>query len=583
MTTVLTGLSVDAGSAAAEPATATDRAWTWVRSMLDSPTPVASASTITPDRDYPVDWTGPVTGRIVVRGLTQPAVTPGTVALDPASASAAADPDHRGVVSGSVALPAQAGRWIIQVYRADGGVRTQAPRQALVGPDGRFTVDLAGLTPGPGRWEFGVLDAAAAYAPTGEPWPAGDRVAGWEVRAFATTDTTYPVGTGSVQPDGTFTVPATAIGMKSFQLVDVSTGTPVVLAEHAPDTGLVRSYAGPGQSPLTHTYDQALALHAALLVGDEVTAARLTRGLAALQVQSGAQAGAFVSAAPQWNPAGGQQHVRTGNTAVAVAALLAYVRDADATDPVRVTAVTAAEAGLSWLAAHRITAGTAAGLIAGGAGDVVGGTFSPDVPLGWVSTEHNLDAWQAFRAAAAVLDCTDCAATADGLAAGLRTQLWHVTEHRFRQGLTADGTPDDVDALDVNAWGALFLQGTSATSGSAGPTAAAALAATAPFAVTDGAASGYLPFRAQPSMPSPVAAVWVEGTCSVALAQSRTGDAAAASSTLAGVAGLQRADGSFPAATAEDPFTGYSPASSVAATSWFLLASAAGDPRSIWA
>ncbi|GGL90484.1 hypothetical protein [Nakamurella endophytica] len=552
---------------------AQQRAWAWLRSMMQSST-ATTGGTVTPARPYDAAWTGPVRGRWTApSGTTLPDATPGTVVVDPAIVTAVGETGYRGVVRGSVTLAPTANRWIIQVYRDEDGTVRQVPLQTLVQPDGTWSLDLSSVTdPGAGRWEFGVLDATAGYAPSGDRWPAGARYPGLELRLFATTDRTYPVGTAPATADGSFEFSSSAPGAKSVQLVDERGAAPVVLAEWAPDTGLIRSTAGADR---TYTYDQALALQAALAVGDDATADRLADGLMALQTPTGPQAGAFVSSAGQWNPAGGQAMYRTGNVAVATAALVAYVRWSAPGTARNQAAATAARRGLDWLAAQQTTAGPNAGLLTGGFGEDVGGTFDPAAAIAWMSTEHNLDAWQAFTAASTVLACGDCAQRADRIRAGLLQVCWNATEGRFRQGVSAQ-EPDDTDPLDVNSWGALFLDRIGRSDLSA-----QALSHTAAFAVSDGGAGGYLTFRSQPSMPHPVPTVWFEGSFGVALAQLRHGDTVAAEATVGAAAPAQRPDGSFPAVTTADPATGYTNDSSTAATAWFLLATADGD-RGIW-
>ena len=116
------------------PAPVRWNAWSWVASMLRTSTPVTSDSAISPEQEYPADWTGPVTGTFTIAGVTPPPVTSAAVVLDAASSAAASAPDYRGPVSGRVTLPAQPNRWIIQVYRERDGQRVQVPLQTLVRP-----------------------------------------------------------------------------------------------------------------------------------------------------------------------------------------------------------------------------------------------------------------------------------------------------------------------------------------------------------------------------------------------------------------------------------------------------------------
>ena len=158
-------------------------AWSWVQSMLRTPTRVESTTILTPDREYPADWTGQVSGTFAVDGVAPPPVVPAAVALDPESAARAEVPAFRGVVTGRVTLPPEQNRWIIQAYRELNGQRSQVPAQSLARPDGTFDIDVSAVEPGAGTWQFGVLDALSGYAPVGVPWPSIGTYSGWEIRS----------------------------------------------------------------------------------------------------------------------------------------------------------------------------------------------------------------------------------------------------------------------------------------------------------------------------------------------------------------------------------------------------------------
>ncbi len=569
-------------SATALPATAAgvDRAWTWVLSMLRTSTPIASDSSVTPVREYPADWTGPVTGTFTIGGVTPPPVTAAAVVLSSESSVAAAEPDYRGPVSGQITLPAQPNRWIIQVYREQDGRRIQVPLQTLVRPDNSFGIDLQAVSdPGVGSWQFGVLDAQAGYAPVGLPWPSSGTYNGWEVKTFATTDRRYLIDSQPAAVNGTFTFARTAPGTKTFQLVATNpTGQDTVLAEYAPTTGLVRSFQpgqGSGDSDLSYTYDQALALQSALVRDDMEAAGTLAAGLLRMQTADGAQAGGFISVAAQANPAAGSPVYRTGNTAVATYALLRYLRHANGAEAAAVRA--AAQGAIDWLLRQQLTDGPMSGLLTGGWGTISGGAAHPDERLTWAATEHNLDAWQALSLAAVELDCPRCAAAADTLRQAILTVLWDPATSGFSQGMRPEGR-DTVEPLDVNSWGSIFLDAAHRPD-----LAAISLNRTAAFAVVDQGAAGFLAFTPQPSVPNPVSSVWFEGSFGVALAQARHADAAGYAATMSGLASAQRADGSMPMATSPDPDQELTTASAMAATTWFILAANPDHPDSLWA
>ena len=65
-------------------------------------------------------------------------------------------------------------------------------------------------------------------------------------------------------------------------------------------------------------------------------------------------------------------------------------------------------------------------------------------------------------------------------------------------------------------------------------------------------------------------------------AQARHGDPTGHSATMAALAAGQRPDGSFPMATTADPDRELTTESSVAATTWFLLAGAPAGADGLW-
>ena len=236
-----------------------------------------------PEREYATDWISQVKGTYLVRGVPRPPVVPASVALGAQSAAAATDPAFRGLLKGRITLQPQENRWVVQAYRMSDGYRSRVPVQSLVRPDQTFDIDVSDVDPGPGSWQFGLLDALKGYSPVGVPWPSTGTYSGWEIKSFATTDRLYLIDTQSASVDGTFSFDSTAPGAKSFQLVATAVGDndspEKVLAEYAPMTGLVRSFAAQsdsgavdGPTANSYSYDQALALQTALVMDDLPTA-----------------------------------------------------------------------------------------------------------------------------------------------------------------------------------------------------------------------------------------------------------------------------------------------------------------------
>lgn len=544
---------------------AADAAWRWIASQSGSGTTVTSASQISGARAYPADWTGAVSGTFTPHGVSAPVEGASPIVVD---TPAAVPGSYAGVVTGHLTATPSPGRWIVQAYRDTPSGRVQVPLQTLVDPAGDFRIDLGAVNnPPAGSWALGLLDAHNAYTPSGTAWPDPGVYTGWQVRAYVVTDTAYLVGQQPARSDNTFSFADSRPGTKVFQLVDTATGK--VLAEQAPDFGLLRSQAG---STRVYTYDQALAVITGLDVGADVDP--LVSGLRALQRPDGS----FAESADVRNPAAADPISRTGIDAVAGYALLRAAQAMAADDPDRAVVLAAARSGVERLVARQ----RPDGLIGAGTGDHrADGSLDPAAVPGWVSTEHNLDAWQTLHLAGTVLTGASAdagfAPAVTRLAAAIVSSLWDAQAGRFRQGRAADGTADTTDPLDVSSWGALFL-----TASGHPDLAAQALAHTATFRSERAGQSGYRAYYPQPAFPQAIANVWAEGSAGVVLARARTGDTTGAAADLARLAGVQRPDGSLPYAVATDDSTSMSSAPSVAATAWFVLVLLPSGRPSIW-
>lgn len=553
-------------------------AWSWIRSQLGTGTVVTSPSVIEPDSLYDASWTGPVSGRFELIGVATPPVSAGSpvVLTEPTSIS----DDYRGVVRGHLDLPASSNRWIVNLVRATSSGVVQGGVQALASADGSFGLDLASASPSStgaaGHWELQILDASRGYSQEGESWPHPGTFDDLVVRAVVVTDRAYVIGETSAKADGTFAFESSRPGAKVFQLVDSTTDT--VLAEAAPDTGLVRSY----DVDLEHSargrtfgYDQALALITADSLGDSVTAARLTRGLLQLQTDGGPNDGGFVSSAAALNPAAALPEYRSGNQSVATYALLRHLRSLPPASGDRANVADAADRGVRWLLARQVHDGALSGLVTGGQGRTLAdGSFDPETVMPWASTEHNLDAWHTLRLAGSVLadraTGAAAAAAAERLEAAIVDRLWDSNTQRFLQGWQPEGA-DPTPVLDVNSWGAIFLERTGRTG-----LARSSLDNVDAFATSDPPVSGYEPR----TLGAPL--VWFEGSAGVALAQARLGDHAAAG-TLEALSSGQLSSGAFPEASRTDAEADMMASPAVAGTAWVILAQQAldGEPT-IW-
>ncbi len=551
--------SADAQSSVS--ASVTDPTWAWIQSQLRTDTVVTTTSTISATEVYEPAWTGAVSGVFDLRDVPEPSVLATTpIVVDSPLATAPGTPP---LVDGHVTLPPAASRWVIDVQRQGPNGAASAQLQTLVRPDGTFTVDLAQAANGQGAWSFRVLDAQGGYAQSGDSWPSPGTYEGLEVHAIVVTDTAYPIGITAAKADGTFTFESSQPGAKVFRLVDAATGD--VLAEESPETGLVRSFEAPQGSPLygrTFAYDQALALLAAQAVDDQPSARAMASGLMALQAIDGPQQGAFASSAASLNPAGARAEYRTGISSIATYAMLTYLEELAPSDPDYSGVEQAAMLGVDWLKDQQIQSGDRAGLVTAGYGveDVASGTFDPAVEVEWISTEHNLDAWHTLTLAASLLDSPATAAAANDLEDAVLRMLWDEDPGAFLQGLN-DAGADPTPVLDVNSWGAVFLALTGHDD-----KAAQALGNTSMFSSQHSGIAGY-----GPRLPLSVPLVWTEGTAGVALAEQRLGSSAGAQAILDGLNLAVLPDGSYPAATRDEPQWDMVGAPAVGGSAWVVL------------
>lgn len=518
-------------------------------------------------RLYPVEYTGtvgasfalPASGRPTGRGTFITIADPGDLL-----------PDFRGTVFGQVVDPGEA----MSGLQVHFGKFTDAfYSQGHVAPDGSgyFAADLSGVaTSVRGQWAFQLRRTNGTLV--GGQWPSGPVYSDVVAELRIVSDAETIVRTLPAPVSGEVSFPSSAPGLKRVTLTDTATGA--LLGASPLVTGNVRSYViEPGQPgygtravELCHTYDQALALLAALATGRD-SAHLLATGLLNLQVTSGIQAGAFRLSGFQESAAFGAEVFRTGAHAFAVHALLAYMQ----AYPQRAESARASVlAGLAWLYARTAASGTAAGLVLGGFDAPVGG--APAVALDWASTEHNIDAYFCYRIAERVLG-GPWGSRADALAGVMMTKLWNTTANRLNQGLQPTG-PDTADPLDIHSWGAIFLHHIGED---AKATATMGTTQLAPFAVTttapNGAAvSGFATSYSAGGYPGMTPHVWWEGTYSVAYALKKIGEDSRAEQVIQAADPGQFPDGSFPYVSTADATHDLYPYRSVASTAWKVLA-----------
>ncbi len=200
-------------------------------------------------------------------------------------------------------------------------------------------------------------------------------------------------------------------------------------------------------------------------------------------------------------------------------------------------------------------------------------------PVGWSSTEHNIDAFFLFRDLAALTGDDRYSRAADLVRTGLLA-LWSEADGQLYQGVKVDGRVDTVLPLDTASWGSLFL-------GSAGErmlSDRAIESAKSRFRLGD--VNHYRPYADEPVYESAAVSnvvfgdpqtrwndidiAWIEGSQGVASALVQAGLHREAADTMLAALDYE-VDGGFRYASIEVPEL-FSSFPSVASTAWFVIA-----------
>ncbi|HEY8584268.1 MAG TPA: hypothetical protein VIL49_15030 [Capillimicrobium sp.] len=366
------------------------------------------------------------------------------------------------------------------------------------------------------------------------------------VQVLVHTDVDYPMQTVPVAADGTF---ATTVdvhpGEKIARLVNTTTGRVLASTQWpAPQAGLVRSFRLKQDDPLygaerdggrtewrSWLYDDAVAALAFTYGGQPAAARKILERLAALQAADGSFGFAFDA----WRGLEVSGLRRTGAVAWAGYAALEYGRvTGDHTFDGLAIALG------DWVLGRQLPSGSVDG--------------GPDV--GWVSTEHNVDAYFLLRDLGQLTGEARFGDGAEDIKASLLANHWNPVQERFNQGIGDDG-----HALDLGSWGGLFLLAIGETAKARRSDDYADL-----FRVTDGAHAGHRPYF------HVAHTVWAEGSWGAILLRQRLGEDVSAD--LAAMDALQQADGGFPQVTTALPDM---PSwAAVAGTGWAVIAEAPG-------
>lgn len=577
--------AVDAASTAgradqfAEYETMSAGAFTFVEEQLDSIDRPTHDGLVDLERLYPFAYTGPVEASFTLPLGTWPTEAGTYIEVaDPGDLA----PSYRGMVFGKVTVPA--GVTLAGTHLHYGKVTDAFYSSGHVVMDaaGFFGIDLSAV-PTSARGEWALELRTAGGAPIGGRWPSGPVQTGLTLALRSVSDAVDTVATIPAPASGRATFPYSTPGFKQVALMQ---GTEI-LGMSPLITGNVRSYITkpglPGHgtrfAEQSYAYDQAMALMAAIAEGRHDLAPVLAAGLMRLQTTEGTHTGAFRFSGRQASAQYGDPAYRTGAHALAVHALLAYVQ----AYPQRAAkAKAAAIAGLTWLYARTATSGVTQGLVLGGFGTYTpdgggGQTFQAAYPLTWASTEHNIDAYFAYRIAARALGDSTWEDRAATLAGVMMSKLWNATEHRLNQGYQPTG-PDTADPLDVHSWGSLFLADVGHIDKALDTMSDSQLA---PFrhtvALPNGkTVTGYATSYASPGYPGMQPHVWWEGTYSVAMAMRKLGLHARYHDLMRSANLGQEPDGSFLYVYPADATSDLHPYPSIASTAWAILAKSGG-------
>lgn len=557
----------------------------WMRQMMRPLLKPQYHELVKLDRDYPVEYTGPIDATFAKPELVDWTTEQGTwiTIADPGDIM----PDYRGMVYGRVVWDeVPTGQAFARVLAGKVTDTFYEQKRVTADVNGFFSIDLSTVpTSIPGPWGFRTLDGVFEQPQGPTDWPSGRVFLAIDAQLESIGDATDITQSIPAPVDGKIHFNSSTPGIKRIRITsDNGDAPPTLVGMSEVMTGNIRSYGVSAGEPgsgtrfeeQSYVYDQALALMAAVARREDDVVHKLAQGILRLQTKGFPNFGGFRFSGRQESARYGDPAYRTGAHAFAVHALLAYVQ----AYPLFVETVNEAIfAGIFWAAQQLAPVGSnREGLYLGGNGvytpDGGGGqTFQENYPLTWASTEHNIDLYFMFRIAARAMDDPSIDTLADDLAEAMMAKLWNEDLQRLNQGLQATG-PDTADPLDIHSWGSIFLQDIGESAKAQNTMTPTQLA---PFffettAPNGQGVSGYSTSYDSPGYPGMAPHVWWEGTYSVAYALKKLGEDGRAAQVIAGANPAQFADGSFPYVAPADPGYELYPYRAVASTAWSVLA-----------
>ena len=404
-----------------------------------------------------------------------------------------------------------------------------------------------------------------------------------EAQLFINSDIDYYQRSTTIGVQNGYTFDVTDAEDKAYKVKIVNKLTNEVLAETPIKGWLPRSYQLEKDDPAyitpfaskSYLYDAGLSLISFAGTARQEDAKRIAKGIMKSQFENGS----FPFSTNHINPFGADAYLRSGAIAW-VAYALAYYLQAYPKSSIANDVQACLNKVLTYLTSLRDN--TKGGLIKGGSGRYTtsGGieTFDPSYIIPWVSAEHNIDAYFAFKIAGEVLNNPTYTTISNEIGDSIINLLYDEFNGRMYQGLNADGTADIADALDVNSWGAIAMVALGRND------FAETLIERAEryYYTTDvtTGAKGYKPYSAELGYPNAVDTVWFEGSYGVALAHAKLNQTSKFNSLMNELFRFREEDGAFRYATLRDATYEISNNKSVASTAWFIIANTLN--ASVW-
>lgn len=407
-----------------------DMALNWLQKQFDDPKYPVSISL---SEDYPDSEISNLEGKIdinTLKGYTLSDVPYINVDGDYLSG-------YSGEISGTWSNLQDASKYSIKVYD-ETDAKYEIGTTSLK-TDGTWTIGEKTIH---GKIFITLVDENNVVIAKSSKTPLKEIINEYEVWVYSVSDIPYLQTKLPISSDGSFTTAnakdnfkSLREGKKEVRLVRIS-DEKVFGSTEMPKLNLIRSYNVPIDDPVntlgidrrSWIYDNALAVFAFSMAGDQSRASSILSTLSQLQNGDGSLAFSYdVFTGPL------DETKRSGSIAWVGDSAIKY-EETFGDKSYRNLAVSIAE----YLLTQQDKS----------TGSIKGG---PDV--NWYSTEHNIDAYFFFRNLGNLTGNSRYLKVASSIEHALLTYHWNASEKRFNQGIN-----DPAAALDTNSWGSIFLE-----------------------------------------------------------------------------------------------------------------------------